>query len=293
MNQYELNNAQRKYFGLALVERNWERVAINASLTVYYEGDTIVKLLDYRAGYSEYDVDIHTKQRMMLVPKSGKGKEQRLTAVRLLKIKGVGVQFSSSFQGGGIHIYHNKRNLFFIKSYPEEGVIKTYSDIEKWVTSYIDNARSAHFEWLSKELTKKRQNIKCREGDIIAYKIGQEEFGFARILVDVFSRRNKGDNTSEFISWFHPRSLIVAPYAFYADTLQVDSEMIVQLETMPSVCILDLEVYRGEMPIVGYVPLKPSDKLILPVDKSTTLFTMPYTKTDIDAFISNNRRLNG
>lgn len=117
MTPYELTNNQRKYFGLSLVADEWDKVRLSDAITVYYQGDKIVKVLHYSFGYFEYDTDIETKHRQFLLPKTAKGKEQKLTISKILKLKGSGIQFSGSFQGGGIHVYDNRRNMFFIKSF--------------------------------------------------------------------------------------------------------------------------------------------------------------------------------
>jgi hypothetical protein len=286
MKPYTLTNTQRRYFGLLPVADNWESVQLNSTTIAYYEADRIVKILDYSFGYCEYDTDIITKARELLLPKTIRGKEQKLTVAKLLKIKGSGIQFSGSFHGGGIHVYDNKRKVFFIKSFAEDGYIKNYQDIDNWVTNYISKAPPDYFDWLDKELCQKPLKIKIKEGDIAAFKIAHGEYGFARILVDVFARRQNGDIASSDLYRFHPRSLIVAPYAHYTDTLQVDIDEVVNKKTLPTLCIFDIDVYRGEIPIVGHKPLSITDKQIPFPIESVTSITIPYSKTDIDIFMA-------
>jgi hypothetical protein len=288
MTPYELTNNQRKYFGLSLVADNWDKVQLSDTHFIYYEGDKIVKVLSYSFGYWEYDTDIKTQLRQILLPKTLKGKEQKLTVSKLLNIKGAGIQFSGSFQGGGIHVYDNKRNLFFIKSFAEDGDIKSYNDIAQWVENYINKAPDNYFDWLDKELNQKRLKVKIKEGDIVAFKIAHGLYGFARIILDVFSQRQKGNILFPNLYRFHPRSLIVAPYAYYADTLKIDIDKLVNKKTLPTLCIFDIEVYRGEMPFVGHRQLSLNDKLIPFPDKPETSITIPYTKTDIETFVSTN-----
>lgn len=293
MTPYELTNNQRKYFGLSLVADSWDKVSLSDSVILYYHGDKIVKVLQYSLGYFETDTNIETKRRQVLLPKTPKGKEQKLSVAKILKRKGSGIQFSGSFQGGGIHVYNNKRNLFFIKSFPEDGDIKNYDDIEKWVMNYIKNAPTDYFDWLNKEFSQKPLRIKIKEGDIVAFKIAHGQYGFARVLFDVFARRQNGDIVSPNLYWFHPKSLIVAPYTYYADRLQIDIDKLVNKKTLPTLCIFDTEVYRGEMPIVGYRPLSLKEKLIPFPEKPATFITIPYTKTDIETFILTNGTENG
>jgi hypothetical protein len=286
MKLFELTNTQRKYFGLSLVADNWDKVQLSDTLILYYRGDKIVKILNYSNGYFEYDTSVDTRQRQSILPRTTRGKEQKLTMARILKLKGSGIQFSGSFQGGGIHVYDDRRKLFFIKSFCEDGGVTSYNDIDKWVTNYIGKVPTDYFDWLSKELSQNRLKVKIKEGDIVAFKITHEQYGFARILVDVFAQRQKGDAISPNLYWFYPRSLIVAPYAYYADTLHIDIDRLINKKTLPTLSIFDLDVYRGEMPIVGHKPLSLEDKLIPFPDKTETCITIPYTKTDIETFIA-------
>jgi hypothetical protein len=286
MISYELTNDQRRYFGLAPVADCWNKQSLSDTIVVYFDESKLVKVLNYSWGYLEYDTDIYTRDREILLPKTARGKEQKLTVPRILKIKGCGVQFSGSFQGGGIHVYDNRRNLFFIKSFSEEGEIKTYDDIGNWISNYIAKLSPNYFDWLDEQLSQKRLKVKVKEGDIVAFRIAYGEYGFARILLDIFSEKKKGDIIRPELYWVHPRSLIVAPYVFYADTLHINIDNLIKKKTLPALCIFDLDVYRGEMPIVGHRPLSETDRQIPFPNNKATAFTISYTKTDIETFIT-------
>src|SRR5690606_26974554 len=140
-------------------------------------------------------------------------------------------------QGGDIHVYDNRRNLSFIKSFSEEGEIKTYDDINNWITNYISKLSPNYFDWLNEQLSQKQLKVKVKEGDIIAFRIAHNEYGFARILLDVFAEKKKSDIIRSELDWAHPRSLIVAPYAFYANTLHINIDNLIKKKTLPSLCI--------------------------------------------------------
>jgi hypothetical protein len=286
MTLYELANNQRRYFGLLPVSENWERRNLSDDLTVYFDFNRIAKVLNYRHGYVEYDCEINTKDRQILLPKTFRGKEQKLTIPRILKIRGSGVQFSGSFLGGLINVYDNKRNLVFIKGHLEEGEIKNYRDIDIWISNYIARLPNDYFNWLNDQLSRKRLSLQFKEGDIIAFKISKGEYGFARILLDIFNERKKGDAIRPELSRVHARSLLVAPYAYYADTLNIDIDALLLKEKMAAICIFDLEVYRGEMPIIGFRQLSEVDRQIPFPQELVTSITIRYTKTDIETFIA-------
>jgi hypothetical protein len=90
MNDFELTNSQRRFFGLNLVLESWQKEILNNAIAVYFEGDKIVKVLQYKfgnagKGYFEYDTNIQTINRKILLPQTTRGKEQKLTVPKLLK----------------------------------------------------------------------------------------------------------------------------------------------------------------------------------------------------------------
>jgi hypothetical protein len=284
--RYELTNDQRKYFGLEPVGKRWERLQLNDKVVAYFDENRIVKVLNYGWGYQEYDTIINTIDREILLPKTNRGKQQKLSVPRILKIKGSGVQFSGSFEGGNIHVYDNKRNLFFIKSFDEGGDMRTYENIGNWIANYIANAPSNYFDWLADQLTQRKLRVKIEAGDFIAFKLTQTEYGFARILRNIFSDKKRNILEQNQMYWFHPRSLIVAPYAHFATTQNVNLDELKDKPTLPAACIFDIDVYRGEMPIIGHKPLSEMDKLIpLPV-KGITSATLNIKKEDLEAWMN-------
>ncbi len=285
MIKYELSNTQRKYFGLVPVSKSWDREIFNENIFIYFNQNEIVKILDYSYGYLEYDTNIHTVQRSFISGRTVKGRNQKLTIPKLLKIKGCGTQFSISFKGGGITVYDNKRNIFFIKSYFEDGQIKDIEEAKNWINKFIQNALPNYFKWLEKQLAERRKIQHAKSGDIIAFNIGQNEYGFARILKGL-----KGLDVSNTMSdiFIHPRSLTVATYAFTSENLFIDIDKLISKKTLPSIYVLDNEIYYSQFPIIAHRPLCQKELDIpLPIENSTAA-TIFYTKTDIHNFIKDN-----
>lgn len=288
MTLYELSNTERKYLGLIPISRNWERQVFNNNLTVYFDQDKIVKILNYSYGYLEYDTDIDTVQRNMIARRTAKGIDQKLTISKLLKIKGCGTQFSISFEGGGITAYDNKRNIFFIRSYFEDGQIKDFEDAKDWINKFIQNVLPDYFNQLNQQLTTKRKIQNAKPGDIIAFKVGQNEYGFARIIQGI--KKGMEMDIANPISnlLIHPRSLTIATYALTSDKLFIDIDKLITKETLPSIYVFDNEVYYCEMPIIGHRQLSQKDFSIPLPTKNSTSITINYTKTDIHNFIRDN-----
>jgi hypothetical protein len=285
---YELTNEERLYFGLVPIANIWDKKILSDAIILYFDGDKIVKIQEHDYGYLEYDTDIDTIDRQILLPKTSRGKQQKLTIPRILKIKGSGTQFRGSFQGGGISVYDNRKNIFFIKGFVEEGLISNYQDIKNWITNYIANIPPNYFNWLNSQLGQKPKKIKAKEGDIIAFKISQTEYGFARILFDLSAQRRKSDILWPDASWIYSKSLVIAAYAYYTDSLNLDVDNLIQKKTLPTIYIFDTDVQNGQFPIIEYKELTQLDKQKPRPKGNESYITIPYSKTDIQTFIALN-----
>jgi len=281
MTSFELTNGQRRYFGLNQIFDNWFRQSLSETTTVYFEGDKIVKILDFSYGYLEYDTNINTTNKQILLPKTARGKEQKLTVSKILKVKGSGIQLSASFLGGGISVYDNKRNLFFIKSFPEEGGISTYEDIKNWVRKYISESPSNYFEWLIKELNSERKNNKIKQGDIIAFPVARYEYGFASIVLNNFENEHVLLSGEIFKFNLFSKPLMILPYSFTSRTLDINFDELVKKPTLKPIEISDTGVFYGEFPIVSFKKLDYAFLEEFDLASLSKYLTIPYTKTDL------------
>ncbi len=281
MMPYELSNTQRKFFGLTEVAGSWDRKLLSKSLTVYFNKNKIVKILNYSYAYLEYDTDIDTINREILLPKTTRGKEQKLTVARVSKIKGSGMQFSGSFEGGGISVYNNKRNIFLTRSYSEDGQISNYTDIENWVNKYIIESPSDYFEWLNEQLNRKRENNKITAGDIIAFPVGRFEYGFARIIKTDFLSEHILLDGEIFKSNIFGKPLIIIPYSIISKTWDINFDQLIKQPTLGPIQINDSCIFYGEFPIVSFKELHNSDIPKIELSKISRYLTIPYSKTDI------------
>ena len=88
---FELNNEQRACFGLDPVQKSWERVEFagdkfRPASVLYFEGDVIKKhVVSTDEHYWENGYDEATKGRKILLPKTAKGKEAKLTPANFEK----------------------------------------------------------------------------------------------------------------------------------------------------------------------------------------------------------------
>jgi Immunity protein 26 len=263
MSIYELTNRQRRYLGLNPVLDHWERVVFSNIFTLYFEGDTIVKMLNYERLYAEYDTNVQTNQRLTILPKTSRGKERKLNYTSLSTINGDKICFrASSYTGtGSISVVNMAINITFIQKYKEEGQIFSCEDIDAWIENFIINSPENHFEWLEEQLGKKRVNIKkIKAGDIFAIPISRFEYMFARVLVSLPKLRK-----DDFFTQHHGMnnvmgtSLLVIPYAMISDNLNINLDELIDSMPLLSDYVMDNNVYYGEYPIIGHREIREQD----------------------------------
>jgi hypothetical protein len=87
------------------------------------------------------------------------------------------------------------------------------------------------------------------------------------------------------ISFWYPRSLTIAAYAFITDNININLEDLINEENLPSFYMFDNDVYYSQFTILGNRNKTQKDECItLPKEESTYL-TIPYSKSDILYFM--------
>jgi hypothetical protein len=281
MTNCELTNIERSYFGLKEVKDSWVRSPLDDFVVVYFDEDTIVKVLNFQHGYIEYDADVSTESRGYILPRATKGSKKKLTVARLLTIKGNGIEFSGSIHGGGIQVFHHGRKLTFIRSYLEEGPIRSCSDIDKWVQRFIAESPSGYFDWLSRQLGLPKRRISVREGDIIAFDVSRFEYAFASIIKCDYLSEHKLLDGEILESNYFGEPLLILPYQQISDSLDVDVVSLIKCPTLRPIEILKHNVSNGTFPIVAFRRLSYEAIEDVELFSLKKYLTIPLSKTDI------------
>lgn len=259
---FELTNRQREYLGLDLIEPEWERTELRAGpyqpkSILYFEGDILKKqIISNENQYYEWPVNIQTKDKSIILPKTAKGKEKKLTAATLEKYKPDGVAFEWTINGNAFIANHNTQ-INYYSNFLEDFKINNLDELSNWVEDYISGSPANYLNELRDFKDAKRKNIKYKPGDFFAFKVSRTEFGWGRILLDVNKLRKK-----KLIPENHGLQLIMGPpllvkiYAFISDTLEVDLEELANQGSLPSDYIMDNHIFYGENPIIGNRPLE-------------------------------------
>ncbi|MET0299296.1 MAG: hypothetical protein ABW036_06030, partial [Flavitalea sp.] len=183
---FEVTNDQRKYLGLTLIEEHWEPVKISESY-YFFDGDVIRKeIKTTEDSYFENDLNEKTAEnRTILLPKTSRGKPKKLNFTATQSFSPLGVYFSFSDRGVKIASYTTQTTY-----YSAQFEKKTTDYLKVWLDEWIAETTEQDLAEINTFRNAARKHCKFKEGDFFAFKIGRRNFGFGRILIDVFKRRN-------------------------------------------------------------------------------------------------------
>ncbi|MET0467018.1 MAG: immunity 26/phosphotriesterase HocA family protein [Chitinophagaceae bacterium] len=260
MMEFELTNEQRKYFGLDPVKSHWDRVPFSADTyrpesVLYYEEDTIKRhIVSTGKEYFEKQYDEPTIQRAILLPKTDKGKQKKLSASVLEQRQPTGVYLS--VKGGDLTIgNYNSQTTFYASSWENEQ--QAEKDIPEIVEEFIRNSPDDHFSKIEEFKQLERRNIKFRSGDYFCFKLDRVNYGFGRVLLDVNKIRKK-----KLLIDFHGLGLLMGPpviielFAFRSSSKHIDINTLDKQARLPSDVMMDNLLLYGEFEIIGHRDLK-------------------------------------
>ena len=301
--QFELTNFQRKYLGLDLVEDTWDIVQINEEVFLYFDNDIIRKRIKVtNNSYHECEMNEATESnRTILLPKTSKGKVQKLNFTSIDQRNGHGVYFY--FGSNGIRIANYTTQTTFFSTTGDKRSYKSFQDLTTWIDQWIKDTTEQDLADLESFKKSERKHINYKEGDFFAFKIGRREYGFGRILLDIGKLRKNQDfvNGKNYgILNFMGKPLIVKVYHMISNTPSVEINELMNCNAFPSQPIMDNAFYYGEYAIIGNRKLAP-EELDFPIsysksidfrDKTTVYlqYGLIYRETDLSKF---NKHLTG
>ena len=257
---YELSNEQRIYLGLEPIEPSWDRVVLSADSNdaegiLYFDHDTIKRLIISTGNeYLENQYDELTKNRMILLPKTGKGKEKKLTASVLEQRKPLGVYLHVSC-GHLLVGNYSSQTTFYSSRWDNEEQSKNAPS--KIITDFIDQSPSDHLEEIAEFKSAKRKHIKFQTGDYFCFKLDRTNFGFGRVLLDVGKiRKRKFLDEKHGLGLLMGQPVIVELFAFKSGTKNINIATLDTQFKLPSDVMMDNLLFYGEYEIIGHREIK-------------------------------------
>lgn len=262
---FELSNREREYLGLEEIKPNWEKVVLKGDTyrepsILYFENDIIKKhIISTSKQYIETQYNELTKNREILVPKTAKGKEQKLTASVLSTKTPIGVYVSLNISGDFWIGNHTTKTTFY-SSYWEDRKKRTENNLSFWIENFIKNSDINHLKEISKFKNAKKQNVKYKSGDFFAYKIDRTNYSFGRILLDINKlRKNNIIEKNHGLNLLMGTPILVKLYPYISTDKNIDIKILQNITALPSDFMMDNHFHYGEYELIGHKMLEENE----------------------------------
>lgn len=258
MNNFTLTNQQRKYFGIEPIEENWEKVILEdkyQTTSLYFENDIIRRqIISTNITYKELQFCEATKDRKILLPKTGKGKEQKLSNSTLEKRKPYGNYVEVSVGHLTCGNFDIQKTFYSTRWHKKQEIEKSCEEI---ILDFINESPSNHLIKIKNFSKEKRQNIKYKIGDFFKFKINRTEYGFGRILLDINKiRKQKLIDNNNGLHYLMGLPILIQLFAYKSEKDNVDIEFLENQIKLPSDYIMDNLIFYGEYEIIGNKKIK-------------------------------------
>lgn len=256
MKNFELTNEQRKYFGLDLIEVHWEKVILSSDTyrpesILYFDNDIIKRhIISTENQYFEKQYNELTKNRNILLPKTNKGKEKKLTASVLEQRPPIGIYLSVNYGDLTIGNYTSQTTFYSSLWDNEEQSQKPISEI---INNFITSSPENHFTEIEKFKNSKRKNIKFKSGDYFCFKLDRLNFGFGRVLLDIGKiRKKKLIDNEHGLNLIMSLPVVIELFAFKSQSKNIDISILDNQPKLPSDIMMDNLLLYGEFEIIGH-----------------------------------------
>ena len=252
---FELNNEQRAYFGLDAVQQSWERVEFagdrfRPASVLYFEGDVIKKhVVSTDERYAEYGYDEATKGREILLPKTAKGKETKLTPANFEKRTPLGVYLYADKYSLRIASFASQTT--FYDSVWESGHGRK-TDFRSEIERFIAESGSDHARKIEEFKNAGRKNIKFKSGDFFRFKLDRNRYGFGRVILDGHKLRKSGLlPEGHAMLGFMGKPVFIELFA-YASQGEASVGELMSRPRLPMDVMFDNAFFYGEFEIFAY-----------------------------------------
>ncbi|MCW7479445.1 immunity 26/phosphotriesterase HocA family protein [Leptospira bandrabouensis] len=262
---FELNNDQRLYFGLNPVLPSWEKLnfkgdALRPDSIIYYDGNIIKRhIISTDLKYEESQYNEVTKNKNILLPKTEKGKERKLTPAVLEKCRPIKTYCRIKYDRSIIIGSHTTQRTFYNSEFDNFGETQTDS-IRDIVDNYIATCPSKYINEITEFNLADRKNYKYKAGDFFRFKINRKKYGFGRILLDINKIRKQKliKENHGFFNLFGP-AVLIKLYAILSEKKELEIEEIKRHISLPACNIMDNHIFYGDYEIIGNKKLEENE----------------------------------
>ena len=275
-----LDDRYRHYYGLFPILDQWEKEVrydaayggeVRKKLTLFFDGDTIKKFIyeEYydkyqQKTYEECDLDAPTDRRILLLPKTSKGRPKPITPSLLMTPTYMCGHLYVSLTAANTLKNHSQIFSFNCSNDQElplpKGNFVTEDDFIDYTEKYIASCPESYEAVLETFRTKKRTYAHILPGDIFRVQLTPSLYTYCLILGKV----------REFLEWpempkRHPlysimsQPIVFRQYAVITDNPYMTPEELKEYPLMVPDYAQDSEVYFGTYPITAHKELEVTD----------------------------------
>lgn len=259
---FELKNEERKCLGLTLVEKSWECIKFNDNIYLYFDKDKLVKKIEVTNDkYLEVELnELTIENRTIVLPKTSKGKNKKLNFTALEAMNSVGVYFYY----GKMALIANftTQTTFYSSDNDSRKFTEGLDGLREWLDWWIKDTTEEDLKNICEFKDQKRKHCKFKEGDYFVFRVGRRQYGYGRILLDIYKMRKeieKGKIEEKHLGLMKlmGKALIVKIYKKISAEIDLNFDELKKSESILSEQVMDNKFYYGEFEIIGNEVLEP------------------------------------
>jgi len=262
----------RPFFGLNKIEENWTRIQLNSSVTTFYDGDNLVKVIDntlvlkdngfLEGVYREFDTSDLTESRMYMLPKTDRGKKKKIIPSLILNMIPQGCNFHIL-----IETKHPKSMIFLsnFRNHQEIRItgfdnVKTLDQINAFFDEFIQTCPSDYFKKIDRLRNARHTTVKYRVGDIFRFDVDRSHYGYGLIVASIPElKKEKLILPPHGLLMLMGQALIIRLYKISTDNPNLKNGDLKNIDLMPALAMMDNAIFWNTYPIVDHKPLSEND----------------------------------
>ncbi|KAF6570542.1 immunity 26/phosphotriesterase HocA family protein [Paenibacillus polymyxa] len=270
-----LTNALRPYFGLETLEEHWDVVEIKEGYFICMDGDVIRKRISSKEdAYGEADVEIFTRDRAFVLPKTARGKEKKLNYTSVSSITAEGVSFSAGIRRDRNISYVTAVNSKTGVRLPITGCEHLHSkeEIIDWLQRYPSLVPNDYDRKVERLKHMKNLRYKTIPGDIFRVEIDLFTDGYVLVVGDLRQMQKDQLFAKESI-WNSVMTmpLFVRPYLCTSRDRSITLESITAAPLSDTTWIvMDDSFMRGSYERIGHKALAEED-IVFPMGYGSSI----------------------
>jgi hypothetical protein len=275
--KYQLSNKEREYLGLDPIQSNWDLVEFRGDQyrpesILAFDGDIVKRqIISTEDSYKEYQYDDLIRNREFISPKTKRGKEKKLSPSTFEIINPTGVYFNYGAERVTIASITTQTTFYSTKM--ESIKIPKIEDFKFWLETYITETSEINKTELRDFKNSKRKNIKTKKGDVFAFKIDRNNYGYGQVVENIDKLR-KTLHGNHGLSYLMGKPILVRLFHHNTIGIQNNVESIIQKKATPSQYIFDNHLFYGEYKVIGNADI-PEREIDFPISYGRVLYASP------------------